>query len=267
MVFHTRANLEGTRCGTLTVIEYSHTDGHAFWKCKCDCGNDTILPSNRLSGKKAAKSCGCLQKSNLIGQRFGRLVVIEPTGKKKNGNYTWMCQCDCGEIAEVTGVNLTTGGTQSCGCLNWDNRNKHGMTNSLLYHVWNSAKRRCEKSHNHAYKNYGARGIYMCDEWRTNFLAFYEWARSTGYEEGLSLDRIDNDGPYSPDNCRWATPKEQVHNSRLIKNYTYKGVTKCIKEWAEEYGISPTSLGRRLKKMSIEEALTKPYYKRNMKGK
>jgi hypothetical protein len=257
-----RADLVGLKCNMLTVVSFSHVDKHAYWNCKCDCGNEVVLPTNRLQGKRAAKSCGCLQRSNLTGQRFNRLLVIEPTGKKINGNYTWLCKCDCGETIEVAGSSLTTGATQSCGCLNWDNRNKHGMTNTSLYMVWDAFKRRCRDPNHAAYKNYGGRGIYVCDEWKEDFLVFYEWARANGYKEGLSIDRIDNNGPYSPENCRWATDKEQNRNSRNIKLYTYKGEDKCIAEWAEEYNMRPDTLHHRLQKMSIEEALTKVLYKR-----
>jgi hypothetical protein len=260
MGFYKRADLVGVKTGMLTVIEFSHVNTHAYWKCKCECGNETVLPTNKIAGKNPTKSCGCLTRSNLTGQRFNRLVVIGPTGKKKDGNYTWLCKCDCGEEVEVKGSLLTTGGTQSCGCLNWDNRNKHGMTNTPLHHVWNSAKRRCEKENNHAYKNYGARGIYMCEEWRENFLAFYEWARANGYKEGLSLDRIDNDGPYSPENCRWVTAREQNRNSRNTRHLTLNGETKCITEWAEKYNMKASALVKRLARMSLEEALNKPYY-------
>jgi hypothetical protein len=257
-----RADLVGVRSNMLTVLSFSHVDRYAYWNCKCDCGNEVVLPTFKLQGIKAVKSCGCSTKLNLVGMRFNRLLVIEPTGRKKNGNYTWLCKCDCGETIEVAGSSLTTGATQSCGCLNWDNRNKHGMTNTLLYMVWDSFKRRCRDSNHTAYKNYGNRGIYVCDEWKEDFLVFYEWARANGYREGLSIDRIDNDGPYSPDNCRWATNKEQNRNSRNIKLYTYKGEDKCIAEWAEEYDMKQDTLAHRLKTMTIEQALTKVLYKR-----
>ena len=265
MRLQARKDLAGLKVGNLTVIEYSHSKGHAYWRCKCDCGNEVVVASNKLTGKTPVISCGCAKKSNLTGQRFNRLVVLGPTGKKKNGNYTWLCKCDCGEEVEVMGSRLTNGATQSCGCLNWDNRNTHGMTNTPLHHVWSSAKRRCEKENHHAYKNYGARGIYMCDEWRENFLAFYDWARANGYQEGLSLDRINNDGPYSPENCRWATPKEQINNSRLARLFTIDDKTLCIKDWAEYCNIPYHVLLRQLRGKEYDESII--ILKNVLKGK
>lgn len=157
---------------------------------------------------------------NLRGQRFGRLVAREPVAKS-GGHILWLCDCDCGLDAIVSSDTLIRGASKSCGCLNHEvqlsgiNRTTHGQTGTRLYRIWKKMKSRCHNPNDPDYqKYYGSRGITVCPEWRDSFQAFHDWAIGAGYADTLSLDRIDNDKGYSPENCRWATAEEQRHNQR-----------------------------------------------------
>lgn len=162
---------------------------------------------------------------DLKGKRFGRLTVIDrlPTVNKR---VMWLCKCDCGNETPVDSQNLRYGHTQSCGCIHRETLSKasttHGNSKTRLYGIWNHMKTRCYRKSYHAFRHYGGRGIRICDEWRNNFDAFQDWAMSNGYEEHLSIDRINTDGNYSPDNCRWVTMADQNKNKRAKNGYKIK---------------------------------------------
>lgn len=162
---------------------------------------------------------------DLKGKRFGRLIVVEriPISNKRT---MWICKCDCGNEVSVDAYNLKSGHTQSCGCIHKEVTSRinktHGLGNTRLYRIWNHMKTRCYRKSYHAFQHYGGRGIRVCDEWLHNFQSFYDWAMSNGYEENLSIDRIDTNGNYSPDNCRWATMADQNKNKRAKNGYKIK---------------------------------------------
>lgn len=230
-------DLTGKRFGKLVVLERSYDlpkkEGTVYWRCKCDCGNEKITTSNHLRSGDII-SCGCARRNDLTGKRFGRLLVVEKAGKMY-GNQTYLCKCDCGNIVRCYHSNLTKGASQSCGCLQKELASKrfktHGMRNSRLYDVYTNMKSRCSNPKNKSYSNYGGRGIKVCNEWMESFDNFMEWALSSGYSESLTLDRIDVNGNYCPENCRWATVFQQVNNKRKTIWVEICGQRRSLKEW------------------------------------
>jgi hypothetical protein len=158
---------------------------------------------------------------DLTGQRFNKLTALRPTNRRSGGKVVWECVCDCGNPAYVASNKLRNGSTKSCGCQVRDcllQRNiTHGLTNTRLYRIWDSMKTRCLNPRSKTYRYYGGRGITICDEWRHDFKAFYDWAVANGYADHLTLDRSDGDAGYSPDNCKWSTWHEQRLNQRRMK--------------------------------------------------
>lgn len=175
-------------------------------------------------------------KINMIDKRFGNLTVIEECEKRtKNGHIKYKCVCDCGNITHVMGTLLRTGKIKSCGCR--QGNNKHGKCKTRIYHIYRGIKSRCYDKNCNGYKNYGGRGITVCDEWLNDFMNFYNWSMDNGYDDTLSIDRIDVNGNYEPSNCRWADLKVQANNKRNNVYLTYNGKTQTISQWAEELGI------------------------------
>lgn len=205
---------------------------------------------------------------DIIGERFGRLVVLRRVENKVSpkgfSKAQYECLCDCGNIKKIVKNNLISGGTTSCGCYKKEKDHERFLTHGFaenpdkLYQKWISMKDRCSNPNAVSYKNYGARGIKVCVEWN-DYTNFREWALANGYEDGLTIDRIDVDGDYEPDNCRFATMKEQNNNRRTTNLHTYKGKTQSEMQWAEEYGLSYGTLKTRLENgWDFEKALTNP---------
>ena len=212
---------------------------------------------------------------DLKGQRFERLTVLERDCLSEKGKVRWICICDCGNHVSVLSRSLLGGMTQSCGCLQRETVKKtmykHGRYKSRLYHVWDGMKSRCYRPNTSCYENYGGRGITVCNEWRNDFKAFYEWAIANGYDENAehgecTLDRINVDGNYEPSNCRWVSEKVQANNTSRNRMITAFGQTKTLAQWSELTGIGYGALCWRLRSgYSPEEALTKKVRKHNGK--
>ena len=196
---------------------------------------------------------------DLIGQKFNRLLVIKRTVNKYN-HKALLCKCDCGNYTIVTIQNLKSNNTKSCGCLKKEVKStlKHGMKGTRLYNIWQGMKQRCSNKNTIKYKNYGGRGIKVCDEWKNDFLSFYNWAIQNGYDETKNrkeqtLDRIDVNGNYEPNNCRWVTHSINCRNRNNNVYLTKNGISKTIVEWSEELGISQRVLSNRAKKYTDEK--------------
>ena len=203
-----------------------------------------------------------MQVVDATGKRYGRLVVVARAGSNKKKNATWLCRCDCGNTVTVVGNKLRNGHTQSCGCLYVESRSsshlKHGLNDHPLYVIWKDIRQRCNNENQLAYKDYGGRGIDVCKEWN-DFQSFYDWANSNGYAPGLEIDRIDNNGNYCPQNCRWTTHKENNNNKRSNVYLSYNGRTQTVTQWAEELGVNVATIYWRLKHWhDIEKVLFTP---------
>ena len=198
---------------------------------------------------------------DVVGKTFNRLTVVS---QRSNGRRTvCKCICVCGNEKEVALDKLKSGHTKSCGCLTHDHTRRYQSLDDITYHrLWNiytKMKRRCYTLEDPAYSYYGGRGISVCEEWRNKPTSFFNWALQNGYNNDLTIDRIDVNGNYEPKNCRWATKAEQALNKRNNFILEYKGVKKPLSEWVKEYQFNRTTLLNRLKRgWSVEEALTRP---------
>lgn len=202
--------------------------------------------------------------SDITGQNFGRWTVIECAGRGKHGELQYKCRCRCGTERILRRSSLTSGNSKSCGCLARDvSREKettHGASGTRLYRIWAGIIQRCCNSRErYEWEKYGGRGISICDEWRNSFETFRRWALDNGYSENLSIDRIDVNKGYCPENCRWATVYEQNNNKRTSRKITFCGETGTIREFSDRYGLDYSCLYARLKSgWTIEKALLTP---------
>ncbi len=197
-----------------------------------------------------------LRLADLKGKRFGKLTVIE-----YNNDGTWLCRCDCGNYTNKKTGNLQRNKNPNCGCIHNGGNYKHNLSHSRLYNIWMKMRERCYKDYCSAYPLYGGRGIKMCDEWvgKDGFINFHTWAINNGYSDTLSIDRIDVDGNYSPENCRWVNMEIQQNNRTNNHRLTFNGENHTISEWAKIYNMPYDRLQARIANgWSIEKALLTP---------
>lgn len=201
---------------------------------------------------------------DLTGKKFAMLTVVSRSENSSRGEARWNCVCECGNTTTVSGKNLKMGAVKSCGCLLRRPHDTHHLSNTKLYRIWNAMLQRCNNKNYSAYKYYGAKGVSICKEWANNFLAFYEWSIANGYSDELTIDRIDYNGNYSPDNCRWVDRKVQANNRTFCKMIEYNGKTQTLMQWCEELGLNYKRVHSRLYRLgwTFEKAISTPVKKK-----
>lgn len=216
---------------------------------------------------------------DLTGQKFGRLTAIKKDDTKKSRKAYWICLCNCGNIKSVRSDSLQAGRIRSCGCLKKE-QDKTNLQKSevkkktkrfgepygkiRIHTIWANMKSRCYNQNDKRYKDYGGRGICVCKEWKDDFFGFYEWAINNGYNDNLTIDRIDNIGNYNPNNCRWVTIEDQCNNRRSNINITIGNETKTLKQWCDIFDLPYRRIYRRYKlnpNRSIDDL-----FKRELRG-
>lgn len=274
-------NIANVKFGKLTAASIAYkkeckSGTIHYWKFLCECGNEKIIRKGAVTSLKTT-NCGCVEYGlpiNFIPEG-SRLRFIEQTRKAydvegKHFMAKAKYQCVCGNISEIDIAKVKNGHTRSCGCLIDDNRYvKHGFYYHPLYKVFYNIVKRCYKPENEAYKNYGARGVIICDEWLSDPISFIKWGIEKGWRKGLEVDKdIIPDKLaipamiYSPEMCCLATRKEQMNATRANRKITLNGVTKNLCQWSDETGIDRLTINARLKRgWSIEKALTHPIIK------
>lgn len=274
-------DLTGKKFGKLTVLRrgetrrYKSKQSHVAWICQCDCGNICEKTAVGLKNYKIP-SCGCAEKEarsegrleDLTGQRFGRLVVMY-RASDIGELAKWHCKCDCGNECDVFASNLKKKGhTTSCGCYNSENvtrmKTKHGYRHTRIYDVFSHMKDRCNNPNNPSYPRYGGRGIKICSEWENDPGSFCKWAYDNGYDENAgygetTIDRIDNNKGYSPENCRVVTFKTQSNNRRSNLFIEHNGERKTLAQWRDYFGLSQWKAYHYLveKKYTIQDLIDK----------
>ena len=255
------------------VLNEKHKGGvEDRWFCRClRCGNIVSVSTPNLTQGhvKCCPECKSNKFKDETGNRYGNLTVLSraddyiwtDSAGHENREVQWYCKCDCGNYTIAKGSQLRSGHTTSCGCNISKASTKHGMHGTRIYRIHQGMKNRCYNPNEDSYKNYGARGITICDEWlgENGFINFYNWAITHGYRDDLTINRINNDGNYEPGNCNWATFKEQANNKRTNRVIEYMGESHTCSEWADIVSIPAYDICNRLDLgWSVEDALTIP---------
>lgn len=238
----------GNPYGKLTVLGYAGSKlkalPGAYWHCRCECGAETVVAGRALRNK-TIQSCGCSrQRTNEVGSVYNKLTVLEFAGNTKGGDSRWLCRCECGNTTTASRGDLRKESIKSCGC---HRAKARGMCKSTEYTSWKEMKRRCYNPNYPDYDLYGGKGITVCQHWLDAFVNFFDDMGPKPFPEA-TVDRISGEGNYEKNNCRWATKKEQSHNTSKTRMLTYNGETYCLREWARRLGISHCTLRTRLAK-------------------
>ena len=280
-------NLAGKTINGIKVIEEAgRTNAQKVkWLCVCpECGENFIAIGNSLVSNRVKRCPKCSKKKHaeiiteaihnkadryakekLIGKKYGSLEIIKRTDKKdKNGKCLYECYCSlCGQTSLFALQNLRR--RKTCGCVK--PHVKHGLRNHRLYHTWMGMKTRCYNPNSPEYKNYGGRGISICSKWFSDFKVFYDWALSNGYEDALTIERINVNGNYEPSNCTWIPMSEQSNNTRRNNRFTYKGETLNIAQWTKKYNVGRHIIEEGVRNNNLEAAIKKErrkFTKRNI---
>lgn len=265
-------DLTGMKFGYWTALEYvGSKNGQAMWSCQCKCGTTKIIRAGSLKSGNS-KSCGCqrrkiaidngfIQKGtkkipNLVGNKYGKLTVLSMMPHKIGEHVFWKCKCECGNERIVRATNLYSGKISQC--IECGKPFSYRQNYPRLCRIWSGMKDRCYNLLNGRNPDYGGRGITVCEEWRNSVEAFVEWALENGYKEGLTLDRIDNDKGYSPDNCRWADAFTQANNTRKNIRVTHNGETHTLSEWSKITGLKRTTLEYRYNHWDEKDLFKEP---------
>jgi hypothetical protein len=219
-----------------------------YWLCRCECGSQKEIAAYRVIHGNS-RSCGCIRrevKRNLAGKKFGKWTVLKHMEKRP---IYCLCQCECGSEPKIVHNKLLISGeSKSCGCYRLERLREaistHKMSEKPIYRTWIAMASRCNNPNHSAYRDYGGRGIKICERWK-KFENFYEDMGDK--PPGMTIDRIDNDGDYSPSNCRWVTSKEQSRNKRSNVWVTFNGKTMTVADWARETGLRAEKIRYRLK--------------------
>lgn len=254
--FITRMNKEdltGKTFGKLLVLRACE---HG-WECKCECGKIKVVSYYKLiSGH--TKSCGSYihrRKHDITGQRFGRLVAIRPFEGKTKRAGKWIFMCDCGKEAVLSISDVMRSGTKSCGCWKQE-KNEKNISDSRLYRIWQGMKSRCYNKHAKKYARYGGRGIQICKEWM-DFEVFMDWAYNNGYRDNLTIERIDINKDYCPNNCTWITLEKQANNRCTSVRITYNGQNMTLKDLSDYLNLPYISIHYHYKNGNLEKWLKK----------
>lgn len=255
-------DLSNKQFGDYFILDryYREGDKHILWNYICTCGERGYIRQENIKD-----SIKCNHKEKVVGKKYGRWTVLEELEENSNHKRIVRCQCSCDKktIQDTYLDNLRSGKSKSCGCIVIEKNTTHGLSNDRLYTIHKGILARCGTPTHRDYKNYGARGICVYEEWKNDFMSFYSWAINNGYMENLTLERKDVNGNYEPNNCTWITIEEQQLNKRDTIYVEHDGIRERLSDLSKRVGILHKTLKYRLEQnYSYEELIKEPIYNR-----